>query len=114
MREVYGSTVFEGKVSAVDLDTEIKMVEEIRAAIGSDAVLCLDVNMGWSLNTARKALARLEGYDNANIEDPVASFRDMAKLRQHSAIPFSSHVPDLKLAFELGMPDTIVLNVMTS
>ena len=35
----------------------------------------------------------------------------MAKLRQHSAIPFSSHVPDLRLAVELGVPDTFVLNV---
>ena len=37
----------------------------------------------------------------------------MAKLRQHSAIPFSSHLPDLRLAVELGVPDTFVLNVMT-
>ena len=37
----------------------------------------------------------------------------MAKLRLHSAIPFSSHLPNLRQAVELGVPDTFVLNVMT-
>ncbi len=111
MRETYGSTLFEGKLGVLDLDTEIQMVKEIRAAIGPDATLRLDANMAWPLNTARKALERLAPYDIANIEDPAASFFDMAKLRQHSAIPFSSHVPDLRLAVELGVPDTFVLNV---
>jgi glucarate dehydratase len=111
MRETYGSTLFEGKVGVLDLDREVEMVREIRAAIGPDATLRLDANMAWPLNTARAALARLAPYDIANIEDPVASFFDMAKLRQHSAIPFSSHVPDLRLAVELGVPDTFVLNV---
>jgi glucarate dehydratase len=113
MREQYGSTIFEGKVGVIDLDTEIEMVKEIRAAIGPDATLRLDANNSWPLNTARKALKRLEPFDIANIEDPTLTFYDMAKLRQHSAIPFSSHLPDLRLAVELGVPDTFVLNVMT-
>jgi glucarate dehydratase len=113
MREQHGSTIFEGKVGVLDLDTEIEMVKEVRAAIGPDATLRLDANNSWPLNTARKALARLEPFDIANIEDPAPTFHDMAKLRQHSAIPFSSHLPDLRLAVELGVPDTFVLNVMT-
>jgi len=113
MREQYGSMIFEGKVGVLDLDTEIEMVKEVRAAIGSDATLRLDANNSWPLNTARKALAMLQQFDIANIEDPALTFQDMAKLRQHSAIPFSSHLPDLRLAVELGVPDTFVLNVMT-
>ena len=111
MREAHGSTLFEGKVGVLDLDTEIEMVREVRAAIGPDATLRLDANNAWPLNTARKALARLAPYDIANIEDPAPTFYDMAKLRRHSAIPFSSHLPDLQLAVELGVPDTFVLNV---
>jgi len=111
MREAHGSTLFEGKVGVLDLDTEIEMVREVRAAIGPDATLRLDANNAWPLNTARKALARLAPYDIANIEDPAPTFYDMAKLRQHSAIPFSSHLPDLRLSVELGVPDTFVLNV---
>jgi glucarate dehydratase len=113
MREQHGSTIFEGKVGVLDLDIEIAMVKEVRAAIGSDATLRLDANNSWPLNTARKALTKLEPFDIANIEDPAPTFHDMAKLRQHSAIPFSSHLPDLRLAVELGVPDTFVLNVMT-
>src|SRR5919109_4506405 len=113
MREQHGSMIFEGKMGVLDLDTEIEMVKEVRSAIGSDATLRLDANNSWPRNTARKALARLEPFDIANIEDPAPTFRDMAKLRQHSAIPFSSHLPDLRLAVELGVPDTFVLNVMT-
>ena len=113
MLEQYGSTIFEGKVGVLDLDTEIEMVKEVRAAIGPDAVLRLDANNSWPLNMARKALARLEPFDIANIEDPTLTFQDMAKLRQHSAIPFSSHLPDLRRAVELGVPDTFVLNVIT-
>jgi glucarate dehydratase len=113
MREQHGSKLFEGKVGVLDLDTEIEMVKEVRAAIGRDATLRLDANNSWPLNVARKALARLEPFDIANIEDPAPTFYDMAKLRQHSAIPFSSHLPDLHLALELGVPDTFVLNVMT-
>ena len=113
MREQHGSMIFEGKVGVLDLDTEIEMVKEVRAAIGSDATLRLDANNSWPLNTARKALRQLEPFDIANIEDPAPTFHDMAKLRQHSAIPFSSHLPDLRLAVELGVPDTFVLNVMT-
>lgn len=113
MREQHGSKIFEGKVGVLDLDTEIEMVKEVRAAIGPDATLRLDANNSWPLHMARKALARLEPYDIANIEDPTLTFHDMAKLRQHSAIPFSSHLPNLRLAVELGVPDTFVLNVMT-
>ena len=113
MRETHGSLIFEGKVGVLDLDTEIEMVKEVRAAIGPDATLRLDANNSWPLNTARKALHRLEPFDIANIEDPTLTFHDMAKLRQHSAIPFSSHLPNLRLAVELGVPDTFVLNVMT-
>jgi len=111
MREEHGSTVFEGKVAVRDLEADLAMVKEVRAAIGSDAVLRLDANKGWPLNTARKALRGLEPYDIANIEDPVAGFHEMAKLRQHSAIPFSSHLPDIRLAAALGVPDTFVLNL---
>ena len=112
MREQHGSTIFEGKVGVLDLDTEIEMIKEVRAAIGADATLRLDANNSWPLNTARKALKRLEPFMIANIEDPAPTFYDMAKLRQHSTIPFSSHLPDLRLAVELGVPDTFVLNVM--
>jgi glucarate dehydratase len=111
MRQEHGSFVFEGKVGVVDLDTEVDLVREVRSAIGDDATLRLDANMGWPLGVARDALARLEQFRIANLEEPVGSFWDMAKLRVHSSIPFSSHLPDVRLAAHLGVPDTLVLNI---
>jgi glucarate dehydratase len=35
----------------------------------------------------------------------------MAELRRSSAIPFSSHIPDVGLASELGVPDAIVIGL---
>ena len=42
--------------------------------------------MGLSLNFARRILAEVEPYNIANFEDPVATFYEMAQLRQHSRI----------------------------
>jgi len=40
----------------------------------------------------------------------VATFEEMAMLRRHSSIPFSTHVPDIRRAVALGVPDSIVVN----
>jgi glucarate dehydratase len=40
----------------------------------------------------------------------VATFEEMAALRRHSSIPFSSHVPDIRRAVALGVPDAFVTN----
>jgi glucarate dehydratase len=111
MREAYGSTYFEGKCPPGDPRATIEVVREVRRAVGDDAIVRLDANMGFSLTAARRILAGIEQYDVDNVEDPVAAFYEMAKLRQHSRIPFSSHVPDLRLAVRLGVPDSFVLNL---
>ena len=111
MREQHGSTVFEGKVAVRSLDDDIRLAREVRAAIGPDCTLRLDANMGWSLDTARGALSLLEPFEIANIEEPVASFADMAELRRSTAVPFSAHTPDVRLAAELGVPDTLVVGL---
>lgn len=111
MRQLHGSTYFEGKLTLWNPELEIASVKAIRKAIGGDAMLRLDANMAWSLSTARRILREIEPYNVRNYEDPVATFEEMARLRQHSAIPFSSHVPDLRLAVKLGVPDSFVLNL---
>ena len=87
------------------------MVREIRKALGDDVSIRLDANMGLSLQAAQRLLAWIEPYGIDNLEDPVATFYDMAKLRRHSAVPFSTHTPDLRLAVDLGVPDAFVLNL---
>jgi glucarate dehydratase len=107
----YGSPSFEGKVGYIDLDTDVAIARNVREAIGPDRMLRLDANMGWRLPTARIALDRIAPFDIANVEDPVANIEDMARLREHSPIAFSTHAPDLRGAARLGVPDSFVLNL---
>jgi glucarate dehydratase len=110
MRDEHGSTIFEGKLILGDPDLEIRTVRMLREALGPGPQIRLDSNMQWSLTTARKVLRGIEPFDVRNYEDPVATFEEMAALRQHSAIPFSTHVPDLRRAVALGAPDVFVCN----
>jgi glucarate dehydratase len=110
MREEHGSTYFEGKLTVGDPDLEIETVRRMREALGPKAMIRLDSNMAWSVPTAIRILREIELYDVRNYEDPVGTFEEMAILRRHSSIPFSSHVPDIRRAVALGVPDTIVVN----
>jgi len=110
MRDEHGSTYFEGKLIQGDPELEIKTVKALREALGPKAMIRLDSNMQWSLASARYILREIEPYNIRNYEDPVATFEEMAVLRQHSSIPFSAHVPDIRRAVALGVPDTIVTN----
>lgn len=109
MVEEHDSPVFEGKVAVHPVDEDVRLVREVRAAIGPDRVLRLDANMGWALETARRALSLVEPFDVANIEEPVGSFAELAELRRSTAIPFSAHTPDVALAAKLGVPDVLVI-----
>ncbi|MER9350509.1 mandelate racemase/muconate lactonizing enzyme family protein [Mesorhizobium sp. M0227] len=110
MRELHGSTMFEGKLILGDPVLEIETVKALRAALGTRDMIRLDSNMQWSLPTAIRILREIEPFDIRNYEDPVATFEEMEVLRRHSAIPFSTHVPDLRRAVRLGVPDFIVTN----
>ena len=111
MVEEFGSPFFEGKVGHTDLETDVAVARCVREAIGPHRMLRLDANMGWRVPTAREALHRIEPYDISNVEDPVGSIEEMARLRTHSRISFSTHVPDLRSAVRLGVPDSFVVNL---
>ncbi|MBF0209426.1 MAG: mandelate racemase/muconate lactonizing enzyme family protein [Desulfamplus sp.] len=111
MRQEHGSTMFEGKLIQGNPEVEIKTVRLLREALGSEAMIRLDSNMQWSLSTARYIMRSIEQYNIRNYEDPVGTFEEMAALRQHTSIPFSTHVPNLRRIVSLGgVPDTIVAN----
>jgi glucarate dehydratase len=112
MIDEYDAPTFEGKVGGADLDTDVEVVRQVRAAIGESRMLRLDANCAWTLTTAREAIRRLTEFAVRNIEDPVLTLDEMAKLRQHTSISFSTHQPDLAQAVKLGAPDFIVLNLV--
>lgn len=110
MVERHGARIFEGKVGTVDLEEEVTMVREVRAAIG-DRQLQLDANGTWTLPTARVALPRFASFDVTWFEEPCESYEEMAALRGAVPMSFSSHYVDLPAAVRLGAPDAIVTNV---
>ncbi len=110
MQETHGSTMFEGKVELGDPLLEIATVRALRETLGPRAMIRLDGNMQWSVATAIHVLREIQPYNIRNYEDPVATFEEMAVLRRHSSIPFSTHITDIRAAIRLGVPDTIVAN----
>lgn len=110
MIEEHDARIFEGKVGTVDLAEEVRMVAEVRAAIGARP-LQLDANGIWTLPTARQALRALMPHGIDWFEEPCETYEEMAALRQHFACSFSTHVVDLPKAVQLGCPDAIVTNI---
>ena len=110
MIEAHGSTVFEGKVATVSMAEEVTMLCEIRAAIGARD-LRIDANGGYTLPTARLALRAFSPFEISWFEEPCEDYEDMAALRAHTDISFSSHRIDLRKAVALRCLDAIVTNL---
>ncbi|TVQ56386.1 MAG: chloromuconate cycloisomerase [Rhodobacteraceae bacterium] len=111
LREAFGTTFFEGKVSDPDVGANIRLVGALRDALGPDAMIRIDSNQAFSVPTAVRLAPAFEEFGVRNWEDPVAGMEEMARLRPRTAIPFSSHNTDLPKALRLGAPDAIVSNV---
>ncbi len=106
----HGTTFFEGKFSTADPAESVALLRALRRRLGDGAMLRIDSNMAYSLATARTLVRPLEEIGIRNWEEPVRTFEEMAELRRHTAIPFSSHNFDLARAVTLGTPDAIVTN----
>lgn len=107
----FGTTMFEGKLSTADPKPSIETLALLRDRLGPEAVLRIDSNKAYGLATATRIAQAIEPLGIRSWEDPVATFEDMAKLRRHSAIPFSVHTPDLRRAVALGVPDAFCTDV---
>ena len=110
MIEEHDARIFEGKMATVAFDEELVMLREVRAAIG-DLELRLDANGGWTVPTAREALQKIAPFGVSWFEEPCETYEEMAQLRPHTPINFSTHVIDLPKATQLRVPDAIVCNL---
>lgn len=110
MIDRHDARIFEGKLATEDLETELQMVREVRAAIGGRE-LRLDANGGWTLPVARRAIGMFAPYDVTWYEEPVESYEEMAALRSVTGAGLSAHRVDLRRVVELGAPDAIVTNL---
>ncbi len=109
----YGSTHFEGKVATMPPDEEMRMLQLVRDAIGPDRELRLDANLGWRAETAIGLLPALHELNITGIEEPCGTWEEAALVRAHTDIPFSAHEPDFSTAARLGVPNTLVLSVLS-
>lgn len=111
MNEEHGSTLFEGKVADADPVAAIRLVTAVRKAIGDDALLRADSNHAYSVASARMLAPAFEELGIDCWEDPVGTYEDMARVRPHTRLAFSSHNTDFPKAAALGVPDNIVTNI---
>lgn len=109
MAAEHGSTIFEGKIAFGAPDVEVATA--VREAVGPDATLRLDANLGWTLADAERIVPQLEPLDIANLEEPVLRLDELARLRAKTTIPFSAHSTDIGHAFQTGSPDRLVLGL---
>jgi glucarate dehydratase len=107
----HGTTMFEGKLSTADPSLSIRVLELLRQKLKSGAMLRVDSNKAYSLTEARRIASAIEPLDIRSWEDPVGTLEEMQKLRQHTAIPFSVHTPDIRRAVALGVPDAFCTDV---
>ncbi|XID90204.1 mandelate racemase/muconate lactonizing enzyme family protein [Paenibacillaceae bacterium WGS1546] len=71
------------------MEADLARVRAIRSAYGDDIRIAVDANNAWRLEEAKAMIARLEPYDPAFIEQPLAreDYRGARELRRFTACP---------------------------
>lgn len=69
-----------------DFDLDLQRTRQIRAAIGENSELCVDVNQAYSADGAIKIINATEEYNMKFVEEPVHrdDFDGFCKVRQHT------------------------------
>jgi glucarate dehydratase len=111
LNEKFGTTYFEGKFSTRNPHKSLETVRRLRRLLGDEVMIRIDSNKAYSLPTALQLAPALEELAVRNWEDPVGTFEEMARLRQHTSLRFSTHNIDLLRALELDVPDAFVTDV---
>jgi L-alanine-DL-glutamate epimerase-like enolase superfamily enzyme len=70
---------------------DLRRVKLVREAIGPDIHLSLDVNNGWSIQTAIRMADKLQEYDIYWLEEPILAdeIGNLAKLAKETSIPIA-------------------------
>jgi len=94
----------------------VERVRAIRAAVGPDIGLRLDVNGAWDLDTATDRLEAIGRFDIEFVEQPLAAhdIDGMAELRRRVAVPIAADeaaasVRDVRGLLEADAVDVIVV-----
>lgn len=93
MLKSQGHRAFKAKIGGLSLKEDMARLEVIRDVIGDEALLMVDVNRGWSLQTAIEGARLLEAFNPRWLEEPVRwtdDRRELALLSKKTRIPLSA------------------------
>lgn len=98
------------------LDEDEERLDAVVDALGPAGRVRIDVNAGWSLEEATKALDRLSRFEFEYVEQPVATIPEMIELRNRTGIRLAADElirlsPDPVKAIEQGACDVVVIKV---
>lgn len=68
--------------SAETLDADVARVREVRRLLGPEGRIRVDANGGWNVDQAERAAHALAPFDLEYLEQPCASVRELAELRE--------------------------------
>ncbi len=80
------------KLGALTPDEDVARITAIRAAIGPDVPIMVDINQGWDRSTALRTIRRLEPFNLSILEQPVPAWDmdGLAHIQAASSIPISA------------------------
>ncbi len=93
MLKAQGHRAFKAKIGGLEVEADLARLRVIREVIGTDAELMVDVNGGWDLATATRAVKLLPEIDPRWLEEPVPWYDDRRLLKllaQKTDIPLSA------------------------
>ncbi len=106
-----GATLFEFKIAVHSVPCDIDTILAVRDELGPDIDIAVDANMGLTIEVARQLLAGVADARLANIEEPVASLREMVQLRREFDVPMSTHCFDVDTIAAYGEIDAVVSDI---
>ena len=97
---------------------DIAMVKEVRAAVGDDVDLFIDINGAWTYDTALATIRALEKYNLSKIEQPLPAWdlEGMARLRGNVGTPIyadesAQELHDLHAIITKGAADGLMIKM---
>ncbi len=87
-----GFLVLKMKIGAIDIDSELEILKEVRKEFGPHEIqLRVDANGAFDIDTVQKVLAELDRLRIHSIEQPLkaGSWEDMAKLCAKEILPIA-------------------------
>jgi glucarate dehydratase len=106
-----GASMFEFKIGRHSLACDIATTHAIRDALGPDIDLTVDVNMGFTLDQARRYLAGVAAARLVNVEEPTPELGDYERLRNEFGVGMSTHCYHLDALKPYPAIDAVVIDL---